>query len=66
MLEFRVEKRALDASPDIAVVDVGSIFFANSPKTYLLNHTSKKTNGPSTISAQKTCFDFARMIFIFL
>ena len=30
-----------------------------------MNHTSKKTNDPSTISAQEACFDFARMIFIF-
>ena len=63
MLESRAERSALGAAPDVAVVDVGLKFL--SPKTLLLNHTSKKTNDPSTISAQEACFDFARLIFIF-
>ena len=36
-----------------------------SPKTQLLNHTSKKMNDTSTISAKEDSFDFARMIFMF-
>ena len=64
MLESRAERSALGAAPDAAVVDVGLKFL--SPKTKLLNHTSKKTDDPSTISAQGACFDFARIIFIFV
>ena len=53
MLESRAE-RALGAAPDIATVGVG--LHSLCPKTYLVtellkNHTSKQTNGPSTISA---------------
>ena len=49
LIESRAERSALGAAPDIAaVVDVG---------LYL-----KKTNDPSTISAQEACFDFARII----
>ena len=53
MLESRAERSALGGAPDIAVVDGGLNFF--SLKTKLLNHTSKQTNDPSTISAS----DFA-------
>ena len=63
MLESRAERSALGPAPDVAAVDVGLNFL--SPKTYLLNHTSQKTNDPSIISAQEACFDFAPMIFIF-
>ena len=63
MLESRAERSALGTAPDVAVVDVGLNFL--SPKTYPLNHTSKKTNYPSTTAAQEACFDFARTIFIF-
>ena len=63
MLESRAERSALGTAPDVAVVDVGLNFLC--PKTYPLNHTSKKTNYPSTTAAQEACFDFARMIFIF-
>ena len=60
MLESRAERGALGAAPDIAVADVGLNFL--SPKTQLLNHTSKQTNGPSTIFAsdfaQEACFDW--------
>ena len=58
MLESRAERRVLAAAPDIAVIDVGLDFL--SPRTYLLNHTSKQTNDPGTISAsdfaQEACF----------
>ena len=57
MLESRAERSALGAAPDVAAVDVGLNFL--SPKTQLLNHTSKKKNDPSIISAQEGCFDFA-------
>ena len=54
MLEARAERSTLGAAPDISVVDVGLIFFYESK---LLNHTSEKTNDPSTISAQEACFE---------
>ena len=64
MLESRAERSALGTVPDIAaVVDIGLDFL--SPKSQLLNHTSKTTDNPSTISAQEACFDFGRTRFIF-
>ena len=54
-LETRAERSALGTAPDIAVIDVGLNFL--SPKTKLLNHMSKKTKDPSTISTQEACFD---------
>ena len=63
MLESRAERSDLHAALDVAVVDVRLNFL--SPKTKLLNHTTKETNDPSTISAQEACFDFARMILTF-
>ena len=54
-----VHSARLFAAPDTAVVDVGFKFL--SPKTKLLNHTSKQANDPSTICvsdfAQNACFD---------
>ena len=62
-LESRAERSPLGAALDVVLVDVGLNFL--SPKTQLLNHTSEKTNDPSTISAQEICSDFARMTFVF-
>ena len=58
MLESRAERSVFGAAPDVAVVDVDFNFL--SLKTQPLNHTSKKTNDPSTISAQEACFDFIK------
>ena len=56
MLGSRAERSALGAAPDIAVVDVGLNFLSGNLSELLKNHTSKKTSGPSTISAS----DFAQ------
>ena len=63
MLDSRAERSALGAAADVAVVDVSMNFL--SPKAELQNHTSKKMNYPSTISAQEASFDFAPRRFIF-
>ena len=65
MLESRGERSALGAAPDIAVVDVGLTFLC--PKPLLLNHASKPTNDPSTISASDFAHEvrFAQSRFIF-
>ena len=52
MLEFRAERSALGAAPDIAVVvDVGLNFLSQNLTELLKNPTRKQTNGPGTISA---------------
>ena len=60
MFKSRDERSTLGEAPDVAVVDVCFKFL--SPKTYLLNDTSKRKNDPSTIPAKETCFDFSRIL----
>ena len=56
----------LFAAPHTAVVDVGLSFL--SPKTWLLNHTNKQANDPSTTPAsdlaQDACFDLHERVVI--
>ena len=67
MQESRPERSALGAAPDITTVSSRrwlqfyTSVMSKSLTELLKNHTSKQTNGPSTISesdfAQEGCFD---------